>query len=105
MSIKGQINSARDFLMAGIRAAQRGATPHEHAGKLLRACLDLVEQLAPQADDVTTTELETTLAVLHQAVAELEQDESASAALSALRNAIGRLQTLRAEISTSSERR
>ena len=29
--------------MAGIRASARGVKPNEQAGKLLRACLDLVE--------------------------------------------------------------
>ena len=48
MSIKGQLNASRDFLMVGMRAAARGAVPNEQAGKLLRACLDLVEHLERQ---------------------------------------------------------
>jgi hypothetical protein len=99
MSIKGQLNATRDFLMAGIRASARGSTPNEQAGKLVRACLDLVEQLERQSENVTVAEVETTLKVMHTASAELEQDESASAVLAALRNAIGRLQSLRTEIS------
>jgi hypothetical protein len=97
MSIKGQLNSTRDFLMAGMRASARGK-PNEEAGKLLRACLDLVEQLERQSENVTAAEVEMTLGVMHTAASELEQDDSASAVLAALRNAIGRLQTLRTEI-------
>ena len=47
--------------MAGIRAAARGAKPNEAAGKLLRACLDLVEHLTRQAEEVTAADVETTL--------------------------------------------
>ena len=100
MSVKGQLNASRDFIMAGMRAAARGATPNGQAVKLLRACLDLIEHLEAQSLAVTTAEVETTLKVMHQAAGELEQDESAAAVLAALRNAIGRLQTLRAEITT-----
>jgi hypothetical protein len=98
MSIKGQLNSSRDFLMAGMRAAARGSTPNEQAGKLLRACLDLVEHLERQSENVTAAEVETTLGVMTRAAAELEQDEGASAVLAAMRNAIGRMQSLRTEI-------
>lgn len=100
MSVKGQLNATRDFLMAGIRASARGAKPNEQAGKLLRACLDLVEQLERQSENVTTAEVEMTLGVMHTAASELEQDDSASAVLAALRNAVGRLQSLRTEITT-----
>jgi hypothetical protein len=98
MSIKGQLNSTRDFLMAGMRASARGSTPNEQAGRLLRACLDLVEQLELASENITSGDVETTLKVMHTAASELEQDDSASAVLAALRNAIGRLQTLRTEI-------
>jgi hypothetical protein len=100
MSIKGQLNSTRDFLMAGMRASARGSNPNEQAGRLLRACLDLVEQLELASENITSSDVETTLKVMHTAASELEQDESASAVLAALRNAIGRLQTLRTEIAT-----
>ena len=85
--------------MAGMRAAGRGPTPNAQAEKLLRACLDLVEQLARQPEMVTMTDIETTLGVLHQAAAELD-DETAttSAVVASIQNAIGRLQTLRTEI-------
>lgn len=99
MSVKGQLTASRDFLMAGMRAAARGAKPNEQAEKLVRACLDLVEHLVRQSEIVTAGEVETTLGVLHRAAGELEQDDSASAVLAALRNAIGRMQALRTEIS------
>ena len=97
MSIKSQLTASRDFLMAGMRAAGRG-TPNTQAEQLVRACLDLVEHLVRQSESVTVAEVETTLGVFHTAAGELEQDESASAVLAALRNAIGRLQSLRTEI-------
>jgi hypothetical protein len=81
-----------------MRSASRGATPNGQAMKLLRACLDLVEHLEAQSLSVTAAEVETTLKVMHQAAGELEQDDSAAAVLAALRNAIGRMQTLRSEI-------
>jgi hypothetical protein len=85
--------------MAGMRAASRGATPDERAGTLLRACLDLVEHLTGEAKEVSVAEVNTTLNVLEQALNELERDAEPNAASVALRNAIGRLQALRAEIS------
>ena len=53
MSIKGQLNASRDFLMAGMRAAARGSTPNQQAERLVRACLDLVEHLARQSENVS----------------------------------------------------
>lgn len=88
--------------MAGMRAASRGAAPNPRAEPLLRACLDLVEHLVRQSLDVTTAEVETTLAVLEQAFGELEGGAGAEAAMNpasvALRNAIGRLKALRLEL-------
>jgi hypothetical protein len=99
VSIKSQIHSSRDVLMAGMRAAIRGPAPNVHAEELLRACLDLVEQLARQPEIVTVTEVETTLGVLQQAAAELDDGTVACrAVVASIQNAIGRLQTLRAEI-------
>ena len=89
--------------MAGMRAASRGATPNPRAEPLLRACLDLVEHLVRQSLDVTTAEVETTLAVLEQAFNELEgggNEQTMNAASVALKNAIGRLKALRLELST-----
>src|SRR5437867_12160948 len=81
MSITGQLNASRDFLMAGMRAAARGSTPNQQAERLVRACLDLVEHLARQSENVTASEVETTLGVLTRAGAELAQGEAASGVL------------------------
>ena len=85
--------------MAGMRAASRGATPDQRAATLLRACLDLVEHMTRQSSEVSVAEVNTTLNVLEQALNEMERDAEPNAASVALRNAIGRLQGLRAEIS------
>jgi hypothetical protein len=99
MSVKGQLTACRDFLMVGMRASARGAVPHEPSAKNIRACLDLVEQLVRQSENVRAQEVETTLTVLTRAAAELDTDEaSPPAVISALRNAIGRLQALRTEM-------
>ena len=89
--------------MAGMRAASRGATPNPRAEPLLRACLDLVEHLVRQSLDVTTAEVETTLAVLERAYGELEGEstgEASNPASVALKNAIGKLRALRIELTT-----
>jgi len=87
--------------MVGMRASARGAVPHEASAKNIRACLDLVEQLVRQSENVRAPEVETTLTVLTRAAAELDSDEaSPPAVMSALRNAIGRLQALRTEMMT-----
>ena len=102
MTVKGQLQACRDSLMAGMRAASRGATPNPRAEPLLRACLDLVEHLVGQSLDVTTAEVETTLAVLERAFGELEGDSPADTVMNpasvALKNAIGRLKALRLEL-------
>jgi len=99
MSTKGNLTASRDFLMVGMRASARGAVPHEASAKNIRACLDLVEQLVRQSENVRAQEVETTLTVLTRAAAELDTDEaSPPAVISALRNAIGRLQALRTEM-------
>ncbi len=88
--------------MAGMRAASRGTSPNPRAEPLLRACLDLVEHLVRQSLDVTTAEVETTLAVLDRAYGELEGEAEAEATMNpasvALKNAIGRLRALRLEL-------
>jgi len=99
MSVKGQLTACRDFLMVGMRAAARGAVTHEQSEKNIRACLDLVEQLVRVSENVKAAEVETTLNVLNRAAAELAADESSPpSVVSALRNAVGRLQSLRAEM-------
>ena len=85
--------------MVGMRAASRGATPHAQGEQVIRACLDLVEQLVRQSENVKLPEVETTLSVLTRAAAELDADESSpTAVVSALRNAVGRLQSLKTEM-------
>jgi hypothetical protein len=83
--------------MAGMRAAVRSSAPDPKGAELLRACLDLVEHLARQSLDVTTAEVETTLAVLERAFAELG-DDAAGAVSVALKNAIGKLRALKLEM-------
>src|SRR5215208_2586287 len=99
MSVKGQLHSTRDSLMAGMRAASRGTAPNPKAEALLRACLDLVEHLVRQSLDVTTAEVETTLGVMERAYGEMEDDAgTAHGSTVALKNAIGRLKALRLEL-------
>jgi hypothetical protein len=83
--------------MAGMRASARGTTPDPKGAELLRACLDLVEHLARQSLDVTTNEVEKTLAVLETAFNELG-DDAQGAVGTALKNAIGKLRALRLEM-------
>jgi len=86
--------------MVGMRAAARGAVKHDKSEQNIRACLDLVEQLVRVSENVKAHEVETTLNVLNRAAAELAADETApTSVVSALRNAVGRLQTLKAEMS------
>ncbi|MBI3492120.1 MAG: hypothetical protein HY047_10110 [Acidobacteria bacterium] len=100
MSVKGQLSASRDFLMVGMRAAERGSTRNDAAGKVVRACLDLVETLVRQSENVTASQVETTLAVLEKAVAEVDDETAATTAVVAsIRNAIVKLQLLRMEIS------
>ena len=101
MSIKSQLNSSRDFLMAGMRASARVQSQNPQAEKVLRACMDLVETLVRQPpENITVMDVETTLNVMHKAQAELDDETAASSAVVAsIRNAMGRLQALRAELS------
>jgi uncharacterized alpha-E superfamily protein len=86
--------------MVGMRAAARGAVKHDKSEQNIRACLDLVEQLVRVSENVKAPEVETTLNVLNRAAAELAADETAPpSVVSALRNAVGRLQSLRTEMS------
>ena len=100
MTVKGQLHACRDSLMAGMRAASRGAAPNPKAEPLLRACLDLVEHLVRQSLDVTTAEVETTLACSSAPTpswkARSRTRDQPSAA--ALKNAIGQLKALRLEL-------
>jgi hypothetical protein len=64
MSVKSQLTACRDFLMVGMRAAARGAVKHDQSEKNIRACLDLVEQLVRQSENVKLPEVETTINVV-----------------------------------------
>ena len=100
MSIKGNLTASRDFLMAGMRASARVQTQNPQAEKVLRACLDLVETLVRQPpENITMMDVEKTLNVLHAAASELDDETPATSAfVSSIRNAAGRLQTLRSEL-------
>ena len=100
MSIKSQLTSTRDFLMAGIRASARVSTRNPHAERVLQACLDLVETLVRQPpESIAQTEVEMILSVMHKAMTELDDETAATrAVVSSIQNAIGRLQTLRVEL-------
>ncbi len=86
--------------MAGMRASSRVGTQNPQAEKVLRACMDLVETLVRQPpENITIMDVETTLNVMHKAQAELDDETPASnAVVASIRNAMGRLQALRAEL-------
>ena len=87
--------------MAGMRASARVSTQNPQAEKVLRACLDLVETLVRQPpENITLMDVEKTLAVMHQAATELDDETAATSAfVASIRNAAGRLQTLRGDLS------
>ena len=90
MSVKGQLRACSDFLMVGMRAAERANS--ETSKRIVRQCMDYVELLVRSSENVKSPEVETTLAFVNKAAAELQADEaSATAVIAALRNAVGRL--------------
>ena len=103
MSVKSQLNSSRDFILTGMRAAARVSTQNPGATKILRGCLDLIETLERQpAENLTITDIETTLNVLHQSMQEIDDETSATSAfVSSIQNAAGRLQELRRELAAA----
>jgi len=100
MTTKSQLNACRDALMAGMRAATRGANPDESAGEIIRACLDLVEHsLSRDPAMVTAVDVGTTLAVLERASVELGSVPTTPPAASAsIQNACQRLRLLMGEL-------
>jgi hypothetical protein len=99
MSVKGQLAASRDFLMVGMRAVERSSSPNSEAGQVLRACLDLLEQLVRQSENVRSNDIDTTIAVLTRGAAEIQADQGANnAVIAALRNAIAKLQACKAEL-------
>jgi hypothetical protein len=101
MSAKSQLNASRDFILTGMRAAARVQTQNPGATKILRGCLDLIETLERQTENVTVADVETTLNVLHQSMNEIDDETPASTAfVQSIKNAAGRLMDLRRELST-----
>ena len=101
MSIKSQLNASRDFILTGMRAAARVQTQNPGATKILRGCLDLIETLERQTENVTVADVETTLNVLHQSMTEIDDETPASTAfVQSIKNAAGRLMELRRELAT-----
>src|SRR5262249_48006046 len=96
MSVKGQLRACTDFLMVGMKAAERGNS--EFGQKLMRACMDHVELLVRQSENVKVHDVEATTVLLTKAAAELQASEGVSNTVSALRNAIGRLHALKDEL-------
>ena len=102
MSIKSQLNASRDFILTGMRAATRVQTQNPGATKILRGCLDLIETLERQTENVTVADVETTLNVLHQSMTEIDDETPASTAfVQSIKNAAGRLMELRRELSAN----
>ena len=101
MSAKSQLNASRDFILTGMRAAARVQTQNPGATKILRGCLDLIETLERQTENVTVGDVETTLNVLHQSMTEIDDETPASTAfVQSIKNAAGRLMDLRRELSS-----
>jgi small-conductance mechanosensitive channel len=102
MSVKSQLNASRDFILTGMRAAARVQTQNPGATKILRGCLDLIETLERQpAENLTITDIETTLNVLHQSMTEIDDETPQSTAfVQSIKNAAGRLMDLRRELAT-----
>jgi len=99
MSAKSQLNASRDFILTGMRAAARVQTQNPGATKILRGCLDLIETLERQTENVTVADVETTLNVLHQSMTEIDDETPASTAfVQSIKNAAGRLMDLRREL-------
>ena len=83
--------------MVGMKAAERANS--EIGKKLVRACMDHLELLVRQSENVKASDVEATAALLTKAAAELQADAgSANAIVAALRNAIERLHALSAEL-------
>ena len=101
MTVKSQLHACSDSLMVAVRAAGRAATPDPRVLATLRACQDIIERLEQSSAVVSPEQVEMALGVVKQAAVELGGDMLvAPAVLGAVRNAIDRLQRLRAELPT-----
>ena len=99
MSVKSQLNSTREVLMAGLRASARVPRHNSQTEQIIQACLDMVETMARRPAEVAVNEVEITLSVMNKAVSELDDDTTTTkAVVSSMQNAIGRLQGVRAEL-------
>ena len=99
MSIKSQLHACVDALMTATRAAQRASDPDRKVLETLRACQDVVERLEQSAAEVTAAHLEMALSVVTHGLVELGRAEApAPTVLAAVRNAVDRLERLRAEV-------
>jgi len=99
MSVKSQLSACGDSLMVAVRAAGRAAAPDPRVLATLRACQDVVERLQQSSAAVSADQVEMALGVVKQAAVELGREpQVAPAVLGAVRNAIDRLQRLRAEL-------
>ena len=96
MSVKGQLRACTDFLMVGMRAAERENS--DEGKKLVRACMDHVELLVRLSENVKLHDVEATIPLVNKAAAELHSDEVPPAIVAALRSAIERLHALRDEL-------
>jgi hypothetical protein len=96
MSVKGQLRACTDFLMVGMKAAERENS--EEGKTLVRACMDHVELLVRLSENVKLHDVEATIPLITKAAAELHSDEVSPSIVAALRNAIGRLHALRDEL-------
>jgi hypothetical protein len=96
MSVKGQLRACTDFLMVGMKTAERENS--DEGKKLIRACMDHVELLVRLSENVKVSDVEATIPLINKSAAELHSDEVSPAILSALRNAIGRLHALKDEL-------
>jgi hypothetical protein len=97
LSVKSQLRACSDFLMVGMKAAERANS--ENSKQVVRKCMDYVELLVRQSENVKAPEVESTLQFVNREAAELQaSDPSASAVIAALRNAVGRLHALLAEL-------
>jgi hypothetical protein len=97
LSVKSQLRACSDFLMVGMKAAERANS--ENSKLVVRKCMDYVELLVRQSENVKAPEVEATLQFVNREAAELQAgDPSATAVIAALRNAVGRLHALRTEL-------
>lgn len=100
MTVKSQLHSCGESLMAGVRAAERAAEPDPRVLATLRACQDVVERLEQSSAEVSVLEVEIALRVVKQAAVELAAEPVANTVRATVRNALDRLERLHAELNS-----